>query len=46
MSSNEEEWYPIYSSELNPTALPTDKFQLTNEHDEAQNNILEMHFCL
>jgi hypothetical protein len=30
---------------LNPTTLPTDKFQLTEEHDQAQNNILEMHSC-
>jgi hypothetical protein len=29
--------------ELNLTALPTDKFQLTEEHDQAQNNILEAH---
>jgi len=37
------ECIPIYSFELNPTTLPTDKFQLTEEHDQAQNNILEVH---
>jgi len=43
MSSNKKECILIYSFELNPTALPTDKFQLTKEHDQAQNNILEVH---
>jgi len=43
MSSEEQEYIPIYSFELNHTTLPTDKFQLTEEHDQAQNNILEMH---
>jgi len=40
MSSGKHKCIPIYSFELNPTALPTDKFQLTKEHDQAQNNIL------
>jgi len=26
--------------------MPTDKFQLTDEHDQAQNNILEIYSCL
>ena len=43
MSKNVKECIPIHSFELNPTALPTDKFQLTEEHDQAQNNILEVH---
>jgi hypothetical protein len=46
MSSDEHECSLIYSFELNPTVLPTDKFQLTEEHDKAQNNMLEMHSCL
>jgi len=46
MSSDKHRCIPIYSFELNPTPLPTDKFQLTEEHDQAQNNILEMHSCL
>jgi len=29
--------------ELNLTSLPTDKCQLTKEHDQVQNNILEVH---
>jgi len=29
MSSDKQECIPIHSFELNPTALPTDKFQLT-----------------
>ena len=43
MSHDKKECIPIHSFELNPTALPSDKFQLTEEHDQAQNNILEMH---
>jgi len=43
MSSNKNECIPIYSFELNPTALSTNKFQLTEERDQAQNNILEVH---
>jgi len=42
MSSNKKKCISIYSFELNLTALPTDKFQLTEEHDQAQNNILEL----
>jgi len=45
MSSDKQECISIYSFELNHTALPTDKFQLAEEHDQAQNNILEMHSC-
>jgi len=29
--------------EFNLTALPTDKFQLTGEHDQTQRNLLEVH---
>jgi len=43
MSSGVNECIPIYSVELNPTTLPTDKFQLAEEHDQAKNNILEVH---
>jgi hypothetical protein len=43
MSSNKQEYISIYTFELNYVALPTDKFQLTEEHDQAKNNILEMH---
>ena len=43
MSSDKEESIPIHSFELNLTVLPTDKFQLTEEHDQDQNNILEVH---
>jgi len=32
-----------HSFELNHTALPTDNFRLSKEHDQAQNNILEVH---
>jgi len=46
MSSDKNECFPIYFFELNYTPLPTDKFQLTEEHDQAQNNILEMYFRL
>jgi hypothetical protein len=45
MSSDEHECIPIYYFELNHRALPTEKFQLTEEHDQAQNKILEMHSC-
>jgi len=45
MSSDEQKCIPIYSFELILTVLPTEKFQLTKEHDQAQNNILEMHSC-
>ena len=40
MSRDVKECIPIYSFELNPTALPADKFKLTEEHDQAKNNIL------
>jgi len=43
MSSDEHECIPTHSFELNLTPLPTDKFQLTEEHDQAQNKILEVH---
>jgi len=43
MSSHKKECNPIYFLELNPTAMLTEKFQLTEEHDQAQNNILEVH---
>ncbi|AES98890.1 hypothetical protein MTR_5g074170 [Medicago truncatula] len=43
MSSDVKECIPTHSFELNPTALPTNKFQLTEKHDQAQNNILEVH---
>jgi len=38
-----KECIPIHSFELNPTTLPTNNLQLTEEHDQAQNNILEVH---
>jgi hypothetical protein len=44
MSSDKNKCFPIYFFELYHVALPTDMFQLTDEHDQAQNNILEMHF--
>ena len=43
MSIDKTKCSPLYSFELNLTALPTDKFQLTKEHDQTQINILEMH---
>jgi len=46
MSHHKNEYILIDSFELNHTALPTDKFQLTKEHDQAQNNFLEMHSFL
>jgi len=45
MSSDKQEYISNYTFELNSTALPTGKFQLTEDHDQAQNNILEMHSC-
>jgi hypothetical protein len=42
-SKDIKECIPIYSFELNFSALPIDKFQFIEEHDRAQNNILEMH---
>jgi len=44
MINDERECIPIYPLELYPTALPTVMFQLTEEYDQAQKNILEMHF--
>jgi len=46
MSRDVKECIPIHSFELNLTALLTDKFQLTEEHGQAQNNILEVHFLM
>jgi len=43
MSSDVNECILIHSFKLNHTALPTDKFHSTEEHDQAQNNILEVH---
>ena len=43
MSSDKQECIPRCCFELNLTALPTDKFQLTEEHDQVQNNTLEVH---
>ena len=37
MSNDVNECIPIHSFELNLTVLPTDKFKLTEEHDQAQN---------
>jgi len=41
--NDEQEWIPRGCFELNLSALPTDKFQLIEEHDQVQNNILEVH---
>ena len=35
MSSDKKKCILIHSFELNHTALPTDKFQLTEERDQA-----------
>ena len=43
MSSDKKECIPIHSFELHPIELSTDKFQLIEEHDQVQNNILEVH---
>ncbi|AES86689.1 hypothetical protein MTR_4g013060 [Medicago truncatula] len=43
MSNDKNECFPIYSLELYPTAIPIDMFQWTEEHDQAQKDILEMH---
>jgi len=43
MSSDKHECILIHSFELNHTALLTNKFQLIEEHDQAQKIILEMH---
>ena len=43
MSSGKHKCILIYSLELNHIVMPTDKFQLTEKHDQVKNNILEMH---
>ena len=43
VSSDVKECILIHSFEFNPTILPTDMFQLTEEHDQTKNNILEVH---
>jgi len=43
MSHHRKECIQTGWFELNLTALPTDKFQLTEEHDQAQRNQLEVH---
>jgi len=40
MSSDKHECISRGCFELNLTGLPTNKFQLTEEHDQVQNNIL------
>jgi len=45
MSYVKNECVPKYYFELNHIALSTNKFQLTEKHDQTQNNILEMHSC-
>jgi hypothetical protein len=37
---NKKECVPLYCFELYPTPLSSDMFQLTDDHDQAQNNIL------
>jgi len=43
MTRDRRECIQIYYFELNHIIVPTYKFQLTDQHDQAQNNILEMH---
>jgi len=43
MSCDKKEYNPIYYFRMNSTILPSDKFQLSYEHDQAQKNVLEMH---
>jgi len=43
INNNENECIPIYSFELHHTTPSTDMFPLTEEHDQTQNNILELH---
>ena len=45
MSNHTKECIPRGCFEVNLTALPTDKFQLTEEHDQAQKNRFEVHSC-
>jgi len=40
-----KECIPRGCIELNLTAFSTDMFQLTEEHDQAQQNLLEVHSC-
>jgi hypothetical protein len=46
ISSDEHECIPIYSFELNHIALSIDKFQLTEDHDQAQNNVLKILYSM
>ena len=46
MTDHRKECIPRGCFELNLTALPTDKFQLTEEHDRIQRNLLEVHSFL
>jgi len=43
MSNHTKECIPRGCFELDLTVLSTDKFQLTEEHDQAQRNLLEVH---
>jgi len=43
MSHHRKKCIPRCCFELNLTALSTNKFQLTKEHDKAQKNLLEVH---
>ena len=43
MSHHRKKCIPTGCFELNLTALSIDKFQLTEEHDQAQRNWLEVH---
>ena len=43
MSHHIKECTPRGCFEFNLTALPSDKFQLTEEHDQTQRNLLEVH---
>ena len=43
MSHHRKECIPRGCFELNLTAPPTNKFQLIEEHDQAQKNLLEVH---
>ena len=43
MSNHTKECISRGYFKLNFTALPTDKFQLTEEYDQAQRNLLEVH---
>jgi len=43
MSHHKKECIPRGCFEFNLAALPTGKFHLTEEHDQAQKNLLEVH---